>query len=317
MKALRKIGILAAAVAVIGIAGCQNNVGAGGTPDSKKPDSPSQSTVPNGFVQVPGTSIKGTESWTPYSYVFVSGRVLDIKSFYMSGHEVTRAEYKEVMGSLPDDMAKAYGKEGNELTGDAAGKNPVNRVSWYDALVYCNKRSIKESLTPCYTISGKTNPDEWGTAPSSENSTWDAAACNFNANGYRLPTEAEWEWAEWEWAARGGKNYTYAGSDNIDEVAWYTLNTHDTGTRDVKTKKANGYGLYDMSGNVYEWCWDRHNEDISNTTPNTGSPSGSYRCMRGGAWNIDSKQLQVVYRGRVAPYECYYSTGFRLVRNAN
>ena len=313
MKALRKIGILAAAAAaVIGIAGCRNNVGAGGTPNSKKPDSPSQSTVPNGFVQVPGTSIKGTESWTPNSRVFVSGRALEIKSFYMSGHEVTRAEYNEVMGSLPDNMAKAHDKDGHELTGDAAGKNPVNRVSWYDALVYCNKRSIKESLTPCYKINGKTTPDEWGAVPSSGNSTWNSAKCDFNANGYRLPTEAEWEWA-----ARGGKNYTYAGSDNIDEVAWYTSNTHDTGTRDVKTKNANGYGLYDMSGNVYEWCWDWHNEDISNTTPNTGSPSDFYRCMRGGAWNIDSKQLQVAYRGRAAPYECYYSTGFRVVRSAN
>ena len=154
MKALRKIGILAAAAAaVIGIAGCRNNADAGGTPDS-----PSQSTVPKDFVKIPGTSIKGMETWTPSSNVFVSGRVLDIKSFYMSDHEVTRAEYKEVMGSLPDDMAKAHDKDGHELKGDAAGKNPVNRVSWYDAFVYCNKRSIKEKLTPCYTIGGKTNP---------------------------------------------------------------------------------------------------------------------------------------------------------------
>jgi len=302
MKALRKIGILAAAVAVIGIAGCQNNAGTGGTPDS---------TVPEGFVKVPGKSIAGTESWTPSSEVFVSGRALEIKAFYMSDHEVTRAEYKEVMGSLPDNMAKAHDKDGHELTGDAAGKNPVNKVSWYDALVYCNKRSIKESLTPCYKISGKTNPDDWGAVPTSSNSTWNAATCDFEANGYRLPTEAEWEWA-----ARGGENYTYAGSDNIDEVAWYTSNTSGTGTRDVKTKKANGSGLYDMSGNVWEWCWDWY-ENISNATPNTGASSGSGRCDRGGSWDDIAHFAGVANRGSPYPYNRYNYLGFRLVRNAN
>ncbi|MGP1474255.1 MAG: formylglycine-generating enzyme family protein [Treponema sp.] len=251
------------------------------------------------------------ETWTPSSNVFVSGRVLDIKSFYMSDHEVTRAEYKEVMGSLPDDMPKAHDKDGHELKGDAAGKNPVNRVSWYDALVYCNKRSIKEKLTPCYTIGGKTNPDEWVAVPSSENSTWDAAVCSFDANGYRLPTEAEWEWA-----ARGGENYTYAGSDNIDEVAWYTSNTHDKGTRDVKTKKANCYGLYDMNGNVWEWCWDWY-ASVTNTKPNTGASSGSYRCCRGGSWNGDPSDAGVALRGFSYPYDRYDSLDFRVARSAN
>lgn len=311
MKALRKIGILAAAVAVIGIAGCQNNVGAGGTPDSKKPDSPSPSPIPEGFVKVPGKSIAGTESWTPSSSVFVSGRVLEIKQFYMSDHEVTRAEYKEVMGSLPDNMAKAHDKDGHELTGEAAGKNPVNCVSWYDALVYCNKRSIKESLTPCYKINGKTNPDEWGAVPSSSDSTWNAAACDFTANGYRLPTEAEWEWA-----ARGGENYTYAGSDNIDEVAWYTSNTNDTGTRDVKTKKANGYGLYDMSGNVLEWCWDCYG-NVTSATPPAGPSSGSDRCKRGGSWGDSADAEEVAYRDYNSPDFRNRVTGFRVVRSAN
>ena len=254
----------------------------------------SVNNIPEGFVKVADKSIAGTESWTPSSGVFVSGRVLEIKQFYMSDHEVTRAEYKEVMGSDPS-TATAHDKDGHELTGEAAGKNPVNKVSWYDALVYCNKRSIKESLTPCYKIKGKTNPYEWGDVPVYNSSIWDAAACDFSANGYRLPTEAEWEWA-----ARGGEDYTYVGSDNIDEVAWYTSNTSNTGTRDVKTKKANGYGLYDMSGNVREWCWDWY-ASVTNTTPNTGASSGSNRCNRGGSWNNNANNAKVANRDNNNP----------------
>ena len=269
------------------------------------------SNVPEGFVEIPSASIAGTESWTPSSSVFVSGRKLEIASFYMSDHEVTRGEYKTLMGKDPS-YASAYDKDGNKLTGDDAVKNnPVNNISWYDALVYCNTRSIKENLTPCYSISGSTNPTDWGSVPTNNNSTWNAATCDFTADGYRLPTEAEWEWA-----ARGGENYTYAGSDDIDEVAWYTSNTNDTGTRDVKTKKKNAYGLYDMSGNVWEWCWDWYGS-ISGDTASTGPASGSHRCQRGGSWSYYAYYARVAYRYGSDPLNRSDSYGFRLVRNAN
>ena len=313
MKKIAKILAMFAVFALaFSFAGCKSDDSDSSDDDvtiSGGSSSGSSEQFQRGFVKIPAASIAGTESWTPDSKVFVSGRKLEIASFYMSDHEVTRGEYKAVMGSDPS-TASAHDKNGNELTGDDNVKNnPVNKVSWYDSLVYCNKRSIKEGLTPCYSIDGKTDPKEWGTVPTSNNDTWNDVRCDFTANGYRLPTEAEW-------AARGGESYTYAGSGNIDEVAWYSNNTNTNGTRDVKTKKANGYGLYDMSGNIYEWCWDWRGS-ISDGTASSGPASGSSRCLRGGSWYGDD------YAARVASWNYDYpgsrenGFGFRLVRHAN
>lgn len=296
--------------------GSESGGSSGGDSTEKEPDY-SNVPVPEGFVRVPGVSINGDEAWTPESKVFVSNRKLKITSFFMCDHEVTRAEYKAVIGSDPS-IAKAYDKDGKELTGDAAGNNPVGFVGWCDAVKYCNKRSINEGLTPCYSLNGSTDPDNWPAVPEDAddtlNSTWTKVICDFTANGYRLPTEAEWEWA-----ARGGENFTYAGSNVASEVAWCEDSTRDIGTREVKSKKANGYGLYDMSGNVAEWCWDMYmnTADIDSKTSSTGPSSDSniwIRCERGGRWFNPAESVTISYRMFAGTYDISRACGFRVAR---
>ena len=170
---------------------------------------------------------------------------------------------------------------------------------------------MQENLTPCYTINSSTNPDDWGKVPISSDSTWNAVICNWNANGYRLPTVAEWEWL-----ARGGENYIYAGSDNVDDVAWNTDNTNDTGTRDVKTKAPNGYELYDMSGNVCEWCWDWYG-DISDSTAADGASSGACRVHRGGGFDHRDSWVTVSLLCYDGPQYSPTYYGFRVVRSSS
>ena len=304
--------VLIVASIALGIIGCNNpsgpsGSGNGGNSGEQTGGETQGAIVPEGFVLVEGTTITGEESWIPSSEVFVSGRSLTIPDLIVSDHEVTRGEYKAVMGSDPS-TASAYDKDGNQLEGDAVLNNPVNDVNWYGAIVYCNKLSMLENLTPCYSIDGSTDPDDWGEVPTSSNSTWNAATCNYEAEGYRLPTEAEWEWL-----ARGGENYEYAGSDNVDDVAWYTSNTNYTGTREVKTKAPNGYGLYDMSGNVCEWCWDWYGS-ISDSSAADGASSGSYRVSRGGSWKYYANRASVSYRVNRSPNSRINCYGLRVVR---
>jgi len=258
------------------------------------------------MVQIPGGSFdmgsnNGDSNESPVHTVTLS-------SFYMGKYEVTQEQWAAVMGSNP-----SYFKD-SPASGEIQGKRPVECVSWYNALVFCNKLSMMEGLTPAYSISGSTDPAVWGTVPTSNNNTtWDAVEIVAGSTGYRLPTEAQWEYA-----ARGGNgspgNYEYSGSNNVYDVAWYSGNSGGK-THEVGKKAPNGLGLYDMSGNVLEWCWDWYGSYSSGAqTDPMGASSGSFRVLRGGSWDYSAVYLRSAYRYYFSPFSRYYVLGFRLVR---
>jgi formylglycine-generating enzyme required for sulfatase activity len=238
--------------------------------------------VPDGFVRVEGgTFTMGSPSSEKDRSSDESQHQVTVGSFTMGKYEVTQKEWVEVMGNNPSNF------KGDTL--------PVETVSWNDAVEYCNKRSIKEGLVPAYRGSGNN------------------ITCDFGASGYRLPTEAEWEFA-----ARGGtKDYLtteYSGSNNVDAVGWYDGNSGGK-THPVGTKQANSLGLYDMSGNVYEWCWDWYGGYSSGSQSDPrGAVSGSSRVVRGGSWNFIAQCLRSADRGNNTPSDRGNYLGFRLVR---
>ena len=188
------------------------------------------------------------------------------KDYSISRTEVTQKLYESVMGENP-----SYFCRDNEDLDEDEVKNlkrntsnyPVENVSWYDAIYFCNKLSEKKGLQPVYAVDGETNVRKWDYEPHNEDEIYGEITQNIFSNGYRLPTVEEWLYA-----AKGGEGYTYSGSDDIDKVAWYQDNSNNV-PHPVAQKKSNGYGIYDMSGNVREWCWDS---------------AGDYRYFYGGCW---------------------------------
>ena len=215
--------------------------------------------------------------------------IVTVSSFYLAKTEITFDEY--------DNFCLATKKDTTNARGFGRGKHPTITVSWNDAIAYCNWLSGKEKLSKCYII--------------------DSLGVHFldTAKGYRLPTEAEWEFA-----ARGGnktKGTYHSGANNLDEVGWYKLNSGEH-TWPVAQKKPNELGIYDMSGNVWEWVWDFYDANYyshSDASNPKGPESGQYRVMRGGAFYNYANYTQVYTRQNHHPGFMQNSVGFRIARN--
>ena len=220
----------------------------------------------------------------------------------------------------------------NNPSGFKGDNRPVETVSWWEALDYCNRLSEKYGLEPVYELSKSSE----GTLMIKElgEKIVSPDKANFkNTEGFRLPTEVEWEW----FASGGQKaieqgtfNYIYSGSNNIDEVAWYYENIgkfDDASTQDVGLKNSNQLGLYDCSGNVWEWCYDTIEFDENGDYKNIKNGnlymyeafdlSNTYRRVKGGSWGNGNKDCAIFHRGcnqaiNVKEYFRYF--GFRIVR---
>ena len=220
------------------------------------------------------------------------------RNFFMDSTEVTQKSYNDLMTAT----YTGYSAPSWSSTYGVGDNNPAYYVNWYDAVLYCNARSKDMGKDTVYTYDAITG------TPGND-CELSNVAIDYTKSGFRLPTEAEWEYA----ARAGTTTDYYWGSETIDDYAWYSDNSSST-THEVATKLPNAFGLYDMSGNVWEWCGDWHGTYSSSAVVDpTGATTGTYRVIRGGSWSINANFLRSGGRYHDDPGFEGSGIGFRVV----
>jgi len=301
------------------IAACSSSPGSGSAGGSSSKD------YVSAMILVPAGS---------FQYDSTAADVCTIAAaFHMSKYDITGAQFANVTG-IADPSAFS------EVN------HPVERLTWYQAIFFCNKLSILEGLTPAYSIGGSTDPSAWGPIPEAgtDSQAWDVVQVNWSANGFRLPTEMEYMWAAM--GATSGYGYTsgtyttgynkaFAGSTGANSINNYAMTSDfipsPKTTTNVGLLDPNELGLYDMSGNVAQWCWDAWDGSTAYNNGNKGAltdpvgfsgagysgqawASAGGRVMRGGCWDDDASYATVAIRVNGIPYDGGVNVGFRVVR---